>query len=49
MAVIKVTSKGLVLEEVAEGYTVDNVLANTEADLITIKGEDRCRNQISKK
>ena len=38
MAVIKVTSKGLVLEEVAEGYTVDDVLANTEADLITIKG-----------
>ena len=34
MAVIKVTDKGLVLDEVAEGYSVDDVLAATEASLI---------------
>ena len=34
MAVIKVTENGLVLEEVAEGYTVEDVVAATEANLI---------------
>ncbi len=34
MAVMKVTPQGLVLTEVAPGYTVDDVLAATEADVI---------------
>lgn len=33
-AVIEVTNEGLVLLEVAEGYTIDEVVASTEADLI---------------
>ncbi len=34
MAVMEVTPQGLVLKEVAEGYTVEEVLAATEAELI---------------
>jgi len=34
MAVMEVTPQGLVLKEVAEGYTVQEVLAATEAELI---------------
>ncbi|MCL2601304.1 MAG: 3-oxoacid CoA-transferase subunit B [Treponema sp.] len=34
MAVIEVTKEGLVLKEVAEGFTLDEVLAATEATLI---------------
>jgi len=34
MAVIEVTKEGLVLKEVGEGFTLDDVLAATEADLI---------------
>ncbi len=34
MAVIRITDKGAVLEEIAAGLTVDEVLKNTEADLI---------------
>ena len=33
-AVMKVTDKGLVLIEVAPGLTVDEVVKNTDADLI---------------
>lgn len=32
-AVIEVTDNGLVLEEVAEGFTVDDIIQSTEADL----------------
>jgi len=34
MAVIEVTKDGLLLKEVAEGFTIDEVLKATEADLI---------------
>ena len=34
MAVMKVTDKGLVLEEIYEGITLEEVIAATEADLI---------------
>ncbi len=34
MAVIEVTPKGLLLRELSEGYTVDDVVKATEADLI---------------
>jgi 3-oxoacid CoA-transferase B subunit len=34
MAVMEVTEKGLVLKEIAPGVTVDEVIKNTEADLI---------------
>ena len=34
MAVMEVTPQGLLLKEVAEGYTVEEVLAATEAELI---------------
>ncbi len=34
MAVMEVTSQGLVLKEIAEGLTVDEVIAATDADLI---------------
>ena len=34
MAVLERTDKGLVLKEVAPGYTVEDVLRNTEAELI---------------
>jgi len=34
MAVMEVTPQGLVLKEVAEGHTVEEVLAATEAELI---------------
>lgn len=34
MAVIRVTKEGLVLEEIAPGYTIDQVIAATEAKLL---------------
>ncbi|HWS29907.1 MAG TPA: 3-oxoacid CoA-transferase subunit B [Clostridia bacterium] len=34
MAVIRVTKEGLVLEEIAPGYTIEHVLAATEAKLL---------------
>jgi len=34
MAVIEVTKDGLVLKEIGEGFTLDEVLKATEADLI---------------
>jgi acetate CoA/acetoacetate CoA-transferase beta subunit len=34
MAVLEITPQGLVLLEVSEGYTVEDVLKATEADLI---------------
>ena len=38
MAVIEVTNKGLVLKEVGEGFTVEDVIAATEAELIIGEG-----------
>ena len=34
MALIRITNKGAVLEEIAAGLTVEEVLKHTEADLI---------------
>ena len=38
MAVMEVTDKGLVLKEVLEGFTVEDVIAATEAELIIGEG-----------